>query len=129
MLYSRGCKCFDSKFRFRRLGFTSPLFSPNFSVLSLFFFFFRQGFTGGPATCMQLHQRSREKKQALLLALCLMGLGVSLFLIWVESRVYPGVGSKGCLGGVDREHAQYLALLPTPCFCSWLYGSRGSLVF
>ena len=112
-------------------GFTSPLFSPNFSVLSLFFFFFRQGFTGGPATCMQLHQRSREKKQALLLALCLMGLGVSLFLIWVESRVYPGVGSKGCLGGVGREHAQYLALLPTPCFCSWLSrnGSRGSLVF
>ena len=101
-------------------------------VFSLsFFFFFRQGFTGGPATCMQLHQRSREKKQALLLALCLMGLGVSLFLIWVENRVYPGVGSKGRLGGVGREHAQYLALLPTPCFCSWLSrnGSRGSLVF
>jgi len=36
---------------------------------------------------------------------------VSLFLIWVESWVYPGVGSKGRLGGVGREHAQYLALL------------------
>lgn len=80
---------------------------------------------------MQLHQRSKEKIQALLLALCLMGLGVSLFLIWVESWVYPGVGSKGRLGGVGREHAQYLALVPTPCFCSWLSrnGSRGSLVF
>ena len=96
MLYSRGCKCFDSKFRFRRLGFTSPLFSPNFSVLSLFFFFFfRQGFTGGPATCMQLHQRSREKKQALLLALCLMGLGVSLFLRWLEGRGVRGSGQRG----------------------------------
>ena len=60
MLYSRGCKCFDSKFRFRRLGFTSPLFSPNFSVLSLFFFFFQARLYWGPS---YMHAATSEEQR------------------------------------------------------------------
>ena len=39
------------------------------------------------------------------------GAAVSLFLIWVESRVYPGVGSKGQLRWCSVQGA-----CSVPCF-------------